>query len=101
LVGSDESNIELASARRQQWGNLSDPAREQFFWQHPGAEFSGVPSVPAGGRDGEGKVLPPPDNFLLLLLLPHSVKYLRLKDNLALRDSLAVDASWVVERVNP
>ena len=43
-------------ARKQQWGNLSDAAREQFFWDTPGLEYSGVPDVPKGGRDEEGKV---------------------------------------------
>ena len=53
LVGGDESDAELLSVRKQQWGNLSDPAREQFYWQPPG-EYSGKSQVPAGGRDDEG-----------------------------------------------
>ncbi|KAL3816668.1 hypothetical protein ACHAXA_003858 [Cyclostephanos tholiformis] len=37
---------------------------------------------PRGGRDVEsGRVLPPPDNFLLMLLYPFRVDYLRLTDN--------------------
>lgn len=32
----DATDIELLRLRRQQWGNLSDKAREQFFWQQPG-----------------------------------------------------------------
>ena len=46
----------LQSARKQQWGNLSDPAREQFYW-HPPGEYSGESTVPAGGRNDEGKVM--------------------------------------------
>ena len=74
------------------WGNLSDSAREQFYWDDPGSPF--LPSSsssktttmtttpPRGGRDVEsGRVLPPPDNFLLMLLYPFRVDYLRLTDN--------------------
>ena len=105
LVGASNDNQELISARKQQWGNLSDPAREQFYWHHPGAAYSGTPTVPPGGRDAEGKVLEPPENFLLLLLVPQSVKYLRLKDNLAIADTLETssesESAWSFRRVNP
>ena len=53
----------------------------------------------------EGKVLPPPDNFLLMLLNPKSVKYLRLSDNLAIVDNLVIEKdgqmNWLSTRVNP
>ena len=102
LVGALNDNAELISARKQQWGNLSDPAREQFYWHPPGAEYSGTPTVPPGGRNSEGRVLDPPENFLLLLLVPQSVKYLRLKDNLAITDTLDTSSSaWNFRRVNP
>lgn len=107
----------LLDARLQQWKNLSDPAREQFYWIQPGADYSPVPEgvVPVGGRGSEGKILPPPDNFLLLLLEPKQVKYLRLRDNYAQFDFLsditksnALDSSneiescrWTSRRVNP
>jgi hypothetical protein len=68
--------------RKQQWGNLSDMAREQFYWNNPGLEYEGQPTnIPKGGRDVDGTVLPPPDNFLLMLLYPTRVDYLRLTDN--------------------
>ena len=89
-------------------GNLSDPAREQFYWNSPGVPFEGTPEVPTGGRDTEGKVLAPPDAFLLMLLHPETVKYLRLTDNFALTDKIldANDATscstWEEpQRVNP
>tara|TARA_A100001035_G_scaffold215413_1_gene175233 strand:+ start:345 stop:866 length:522 start_codon:yes stop_codon:yes gene_type:complete len=100
LVGGDESDAELLSVRKQQWGNLSDPAREQFYWQPPG-EYSGESQVPAGGRDDEGKVLDVPDSFLLMLLYPSQVKFLRLTDNFAQKDSLDANAVWSEARVNP
>lgn len=92
----------LLKARLDQWKNLSDSAREQFYWNSPGNAFSGSPTVPVGGRSLEGQILDPPDSFVLLLLVPKAVKYLRLKDNLAIVDTLAAgSATWVVEKVNP
>ena len=44
-------------------------AREQFYWGDPGVAYSGKPDVPAGGQSDDGKVLPPPHNFLLMLLI--------------------------------
>eukprot|EP00957_Ditylum_brightwellii_P090721 6909381-Ditylum_brightwellii.AAC.1 len=29
----------FAQARKQQWGNLSDMAREQFYWKEPGVPY--------------------------------------------------------------
>jgi len=102
LVSNESNELEeFKSARKQMWGNLSDPAREQFFWLQPGKEYEGNPIVPIGGRDSDGKVLSPPDTFLLMLLLPSSVKYLRLKDNYAQNDRLENNNTWLSTRVNP
>ena len=77
----DETGGYLEKERREQWGNLSDMAREQFYWSDPGVAYSGKPDVPAGGRGDDGAVLSPPRNFLLMLLYPTRVDYLRLTDN--------------------
>ena len=100
-VDGDGSADDVA-LRKQQWGNLSDKAREQFFWAHPPAHpFDAAPeAVPAGGRDAEGKVLPAPDVFLLGLVAPDAVDYLRLTDNFRQLDRLA-DGAWDCARVNP
>ena len=100
-IGQDGSDDDVA-LRKQQWGNLSDKAREQFFWAHPPAEtFDDAPeAVPAGGRDADGKVLPAPDVFLLGLVAPDAVDYLRLTDNFRQLDRLA-DGAWDCARVNP
>lgn len=130
--------------RKKQWGNLSDTAREQFYWNWPGKEYDGPPKdVPVGGRErlqndlkalnlkeedvksdekdinlstfGSkatklGKVLEPPENFMLLLLQPNCCKYLRLSDNFAQRDELPFDTAtvsaddendWKYFRTNP
>lgn len=130
--------------RKKQWGNLSDNAREQFYWNWPGKEYEGPPEdIPAGGRESFendlkalnlkeddvkseenninsatfesrankiGKVLEPPENFMLLLLQPNRCKYLRLSDNFAQRDELLYDSAtvsaddendWKCYRTNP
>ena len=92
----------LYRARREQWGNLSDSAREQFYWKQPGAPYSEQNEVPTGGRDAVGEVLPPPKEFLLMLLHPLRVDYLRLTDNYRQIDELDADNnSWKTKRVNP
>lgn len=102
LVSSLTSDAQLLRARLDQWKNLTDPAREQFYWEPPGKSFSGSPTVPLGGRNNEGNILPPPENFLLMLLTPREVKFLRLKDNFALSHSYDSEAkSWISTRVNP
>ena len=95
----DSDNV-LASARKEQWGNLSDPAREQFFWQEPGIPYSGPSDVPAGGRDEDGSLLSLPDTFLLMLLVPRRVDYLRLTDNYRQVDEYK-EGAWVSDRLNP
>eukprot|EP00633_Aureoumbra_lagunensis_P009208 CAMPEP_0197315204 /NCGR_PEP_ID=MMETSP0891-20130614/37193_1 /TAXON_ID=44058 ORGANISM="Aureoumbra lagunensis, Strain CCMP1510" /NCGR_SAMPLE_ID=MMETSP0891 /ASSEMBLY_ACC=CAM_ASM_000534 /LENGTH=227 /DNA_ID=CAMNT_0042804045 /DNA_START=28 /DNA_END=714 /DNA_ORIENTATION=+ len=93
-IGSNETDPFLLSLRKQQWGNLSDKAREQFFWaetpKSPVIESSSSSSssIPPGGRDENGKLLQPPDIFLLVLLQPSSCDYLRLTDNFRQYDSL-------------
>ena len=37
-IGEENTNQDLLIARKQQWGNLSDSAREQFYWTTPGIE---------------------------------------------------------------
>ena len=105
-VGADDADVDAVALRKQQWGNLSDGAREQFFWKHPPRDaFDEAPeAVPAGGRDAAtGNVLPAPDVFLLGLLRPDAVDYLRLTDNLRQVDRRADGAGdeWTCGRVNP
>ncbi|EJK77074.1 hypothetical protein THAOC_01110 [Thalassiosira oceanica] len=108
--GADgETSRYLVSERKQQWGNLSDPAREQFYWENPGVPYTlaSENGVPAGGRDEEGRVLPAPDTFLLMLLYPTKIDYLRLGDNFRQVDEWSdygpssVRSRWRSIRVNP
>ncbi|KAJ1459653.1 pyridoxamine 5'-phosphate oxidase-domain-containing protein [Pelagophyceae sp. CCMP2097] len=122
-VGADHGDAAALSLRKQQWGNLSENAREQFFWVNPPrAPYAGAPydgsgeapdddgpppappraseAPPAGGRDADGVLLDAPDAFLLVLLQPQSCDYLRLTDNFRQMDTRADDV-WAAERVNP
>eukprot|EP00613_Pedinella_sp_CCMP2098_P005232 CAMPEP_0171610698 /NCGR_PEP_ID=MMETSP0990-20121206/10201_1 /TAXON_ID=483369 /ORGANISM="non described non described, Strain CCMP2098" /LENGTH=233 /DNA_ID=CAMNT_0012174151 /DNA_START=101 /DNA_END=802 /DNA_ORIENTATION=+ len=106
MVGADCASAELLACRKQQWGNLSDNAREQFFWGAPPGlnHCSDVafPDPPPGGRSEDGKVVPPPDTFVVMLLWPRSVKYLRLTDNFSQKDDFdETEGSWAASRVNP
>eukprot|EP00969_Alexandrium_andersonii_P249503 11026659-Alexandrium_andersonii.AAC.1 len=60
-------------------------------------------SMSAGVRHHRScQVLPPPDYFLLMLLWPHQVKYLRLTDNYSQLDTADRDTGkWAARRVNP
>eukprot|EP00585_Thalassiosira_rotula_P025314 CAMPEP_0196234038 /NCGR_PEP_ID=MMETSP0913-20130531/4252_1 /TAXON_ID=49265 /ORGANISM="Thalassiosira rotula, Strain GSO102" /LENGTH=241 /DNA_ID=CAMNT_0041514989 /DNA_START=51 /DNA_END=776 /DNA_ORIENTATION=+ len=112
---TDRNNCYFMAERKQQWGNLSDMAREQFFWEKPGIPYSsssadGVESyagVPPGGRDDDGKLLPPPDSFLIMLLYPSKIDYLRLTDNYRQIDEWdwggdgCSGRHWKSMRVNP
>ena len=95
-----DSDAFLTQMRKEQWGNLSDSAREQFYWKDPSVPYTLQNDVPAGGRGEDGKVLPPPKNFLLMLLHPTRVDYLRLGDNYRQIDNLDGE-EWRCERVNP
>jgi PPOX class probable FMN-dependent enzyme len=101
FFGNDETDAKLLIARKEQWGNMSDSAREQFYWKNPGLPFDSQAEVPEGGRDEEGKVLSPPDNFLLMLLYPTKCDYLRLGDNFRQIDNVTKDQSWNAQQVTP
>lgn len=70
LVGNDDDDKALQIARKEMWGNLGDSSRESFL------DDESV--LPMGGRDEDGKVVPVPANFLLMLLNPTYIDYLRL-----------------------
>lgn len=108
----DDDDKFLQTARREQWGNLSDSAREAFYDPRlPGQPYNAdsaadvMAKIPAGGRDAEtGQVLqPPPDCFLLMLLQPNYCDYLRLGGTEQYRqiDERQGDGSWTSVRVNP
>ncbi len=107
LVEAEPVDPVLAQARREQWGNLRDGAREEYFRvPTPGESFEiETQPVPTGGRDEvTGKLLPLPDDFLLMLLVPNRVDYLRLTNMYRQIEELTTskeDGKWILQRVNP
>lgn len=102
LIGDDSTDEKLKQLRKEQWGNLSDKAREQFYWLEPGISYENQCEVPEGGRNEEGKVLVPPPTFILVLLYPLEIDYLRLTDNYRQVDKYDQErGSWNLKRVNP
>ncbi|MBF2025972.1 MAG: pyridoxamine 5'-phosphate oxidase family protein [Oscillatoriales cyanobacterium C42_A2020_001] len=92
---ADESAVK---ARQRSWQELSDAARLQFAWAHPGKP-----------RDENGfnplqpdSVIPLP-HFCLLLLNPTRVDHLELRGNPQNRRLYWFDAAndWFVQDINP
>ena len=104
LVGDDNSDDRsLEIARKELWGNLSDSARESFLGQVvPGEAYQKDNTViPPGGKDEDGKMLPPPENFLLMLLDPTECDYLRLTGGQYRQMDSRDPSGWSFKRVNP
>jgi pyridoxamine 5'-phosphate oxidase len=85
-------------ARKQAWQDMSNSARTQFAWAHPGqpraAAETFLPSMP-----DETEPLP---QFCLLLLEPVAVDHLELRGDPQSRHQYQLnDGTWKVEDVNP
>lgn len=99
LVGVAHPDVALQEARQRTWQELSDSARIQFAWPHPGevreedAEFSPPSPDP----------IKPLANFCLLLLEPVQVDHLELRGDPQNRWLYRQNASneWLKEAVNP
>lgn len=100
LINAEYPNAELQKARQTTWQDLSEAARLQFAWPHPGKTRT---------EDNEAFSPPPPDsiqplaNFCLLLLAVVEVDHLELrgepqKRSLYYQDS---DNNWTGQAVNP
>ncbi|MBN3884728.1 MAG: Npun_F5749 family FMN-dependent PPOX-type flavoprotein [Nostoc sp.] len=76
LVNGDDSNRDLQPARIAMWQELSDAARLQFAWPHPGK-----PRIQEAGAFEPSPPDPvePVPNFCLLLLDPVEVDHLELR----------------------
>jgi pyridoxamine 5'-phosphate oxidase len=107
LVGDATEDEALRSLRLEQWTNLRDTAREQFYWAQPGLPLDEAGDDASAGAaalsasDDATAIPPPPPEFLLVLLLPQSVDYLRLTDNARCVFELGGDGNWSAVDVNP
>lgn len=100
LVGADYSEPLLQDARQMTWQDLSDAARLQFSWPHPGEpreEDNGAFSPPSPDPKQ------PPSNFCLLLLDPVQVEHLELRGEPQNRWLYQKKSShdWLKQAVNP
>ena len=93
--------------RNAAWQRMSDNARQQFLWPHPGLPRPDIPEndalfeVPAPTAEE-----PVGDNFCLLVLEPSEVDHLSLKQNKRWRYRKAEGggeggAGWTEEYLNP
>jgi pyridoxamine 5'-phosphate oxidase len=99
LVRENYSNTDLQQARQSAWQELSDAARLQFAWPHPGQTRA----------NSEAFAPPPPNptepllNFCLLLLDPVEVDHLVLRGEPQNRWLYQLDSAgvWLTQEINP
>jgi hypothetical protein len=102
VIVDDTASGVLQEARLEKWERLTDAGREAFFRDKlSGEPYEGESIVPKGGRSElDGTILPPPETFVLLLLAPHFVEYLRLQNLYKQRDERDERGRWSWYRVN-
>ncbi|MBW4565539.1 MAG: pyridoxamine 5'-phosphate oxidase family protein [Mojavia pulchra JT2-VF2] len=101
LLSEDDSQIELEQVRITTWQDLSDAARLQFAWPHPGK--------PRTEQEQAAFEPPPPNpsqplpNFCLLLLDPVQVDHLELRGQPQNRWLYSRDdqQGWSSQEINP
>lgn len=98
LVQETDPDPNLQRARQRSWQSLSDAARAQFTWPHPGKPRS---------DDGFHAPLPdaiaPLSHFCLLLLYPHQVDHLELRGEPQNRCLYRLNSTleWSIQTINP
>ncbi len=99
VIDANYENSQLQRARELTWQELSDNARIQFAWAHPGKPRAN-PEAFSPPQPDENKPL---DNFCLLLFEPVKVDYLRLRGEPQNRTLYVLDEKgiWDVVEVNP
>jgi PPOX class probable FMN-dependent enzyme len=98
LVSSDESHPHLQPARIATWQELSDAARLQFAWPHPGKQKEDQAAFNPSPPDPQTPI----PNFCLLLLEPTQVDHLELRGEPQNRYLYRLDdQEWSVQAVNP
>jgi PPOX class probable FMN-dependent enzyme len=100
LVGNDDSHQDLKLARISIWQELSDAARLQFAWPHPGKPRVENPEAFAPPAPDPVQPLP---NFCLLLLDPLQVDHLELRGEPQNRKFYRrhENQEWFCEEINP
>lgn len=99
IIDADYQNSQLQTARESTWQELSDNARIQFAWAHPGKPRAN----PEAFSPPQPNAIKPLDNFCLLLFEPVKVDHLRLRGEpqnrtIYIRNEAGI---WDVMEVNP
>ncbi len=99
LVVAEYSDPELCLSRRRAWQELSEAARNQFAWPHPGEDKAEAGAFDSASPDA----IEPLPNFCLLLLEPETVDLLELRGEPQNRSLYGRDGegNWFVREVNP
>lgn len=99
LVQADHPDSALQQARQTTWQELSNAARLQFAWPHPGKPRADA----AAFEPPPPHAVEPLPHFCLLLLLPVQVEHLELRgepQNRWLYDHNSEEA-WSTQAINP
>lgn len=101
LVGATHPDPELQTARSILWQELSDKARQQFLWPHPGTERAGGDACATAFSPTDPTK--PEEHFCLLLLEPVMVDRLELTGDPHNRwiYSRSPDLLWSTKAINP
>ncbi|MBD2035884.1 pyridoxamine 5'-phosphate oxidase [Leptolyngbya sp. FACHB-321] len=98
LVREQHSDAALQEARWAAWQTLSDAARTQFAWAHPGKPRTDQETFNVAAPDA---TMPLP-HFCLLLLDPYQVDHLELRGDPQNRWLHQCDnAVWTMQAINP
>lgn len=87
------------------WQDLSNAARAQFFWPHPGELVDAIDQ--SHHEERESDVLQPPATFSVVAIRPQRVDHLRLSNPqrrmLSELTEVSKDSAcrWIVREVNP
>ncbi|MGB3654001.1 MAG: Npun_F5749 family FMN-dependent PPOX-type flavoprotein [Rivularia sp. (in: cyanobacteria)] len=96
IIDGDRKESELLKVRQSTWQELSDNARIQFAWAHPGE-----PTNPEAFSPPQPDQVKPLDHFCLLLFEPVKVDYLRLRGSQNRNIYVRNEVGWDVKEVNP
>ncbi|MDX2096534.1 MAG: pyridoxamine 5'-phosphate oxidase family protein [Leptolyngbyaceae cyanobacterium bins.59] len=98
LICENYPDSQLQQVRQMSWQELSDAARSQFAWPHPGKARSETTAFTVAPPDA----MQPLSHFCLLLLDPIEVDHLELRGDPQNRTLYHwVKNDWTVEAVNP
>ncbi|OLP19377.1 pyridoxamine 5'-phosphate oxidase [Leptolyngbya sp. 'hensonii'] len=99
LVRSGDPDPTRQQAHAAAWQNLSDAARQQFTWPHPGQGRGDAAAFQAQKPDE----MHPLSQFCLLLLEPDRVDHLQLRGDPQNRSLYlkTQDLNWSIQTVNP